>query len=73
MIPQFVAERGGEAGLPDTLPFQSRPKDLNGRGGTKRCMLFSVDGNVISTNAPRPSSDEIRELLNANLGGLPNL
>jgi len=41
--------------------------------GIPRFMLFSVDGNVISTNAPRPSSDEIRGLLNANLGGLPNL
>ncbi|HIE73213.1 MAG TPA: redoxin domain-containing protein [Flavobacteriales bacterium] len=41
--------------------------------GIPRFMLFSADGNVISTNAPRPSSDEIRGLLNANLGGLPNL
>ena len=41
--------------------------------GIPRFMLFSANGNVISTNAPRPSSDEIRGLLNANLGGLPNL
>ena len=41
--------------------------------GIPRFMLFSADGNVISTNAPRPSSDEIRGLLDANLGGLPNL
>ncbi|MEC8853679.1 MAG: TlpA disulfide reductase family protein, partial [Bacteroidota bacterium] len=41
--------------------------------GIPRFMLFSADGNVISTNAPRPSSDEIRGLLNANLGGLSNL
>ena len=41
--------------------------------GIPRFMLFSADGNVISTNAPRPSSDEIRGLLNTNLGGLPNL
>ncbi len=37
--------------------------------GIPRFMLFSADGNVISTNAPKPSSDEIRGLLNANLGG----
>mgnify|MGYP001308870342 CR=1 FL=1 len=41
--------------------------------GIPRFMLFSADGNVISTNAPRPSSDEIRGLLDANLGGAPNL
>ena len=35
--------------------------------GIPRFMLFSADGNVISTNAPRPSSDEIRGLLDANL------
>lgn len=35
--------------------------------GIPRFMLFSADGNVISTNAPRPSSDEIRPLLEANL------
>jgi len=35
--------------------------------GIPRFMLFSVDGNVISTNAPRPSSDEIRGLLDGNL------
>jgi len=32
-----------------------------------RFMLFDAAGNVISTNAPRPSSDDIRELLDANL------
>jgi thiol-disulfide isomerase/thioredoxin len=35
--------------------------------GIPRFMLFDVEGNVISTNAPRPSSDDIRELLDANL------
>ena len=35
--------------------------------GIPRFMLFSADGNVISTNAPRPSSDEIKPLLEANL------
>ena len=35
--------------------------------GIPRFMLFSADGNVISTNAPRPSSEDIRELLDANL------
>jgi thiol-disulfide isomerase/thioredoxin len=35
--------------------------------GIPRFMLFDSNGNVISTNAPRPSSDEIRELLEANL------
>tara|TARA_B110000908_G_scaffold42859_1_gene52169 strand:- start:26 stop:1003 length:978 start_codon:yes stop_codon:yes gene_type:complete len=35
--------------------------------GIPRFMLFDTDGNVISLNAPRPSSDEIRELLDANL------
>tara|TARA_B100000768_G_C11188690_1_gene336302 strand:- start:165 stop:989 length:825 start_codon:yes stop_codon:yes gene_type:complete len=35
--------------------------------GIPRFMLFDNEGNVISTNAPRPSSDEIRELLEANL------
>ena len=35
--------------------------------GIPRFMLFDADGNVISLNAPRPSSSEIRELLDANL------
>ena len=35
--------------------------------GIPRFLLFDAKGNVISTNAPRPSSDEIRELLEANL------
>ena len=35
--------------------------------GIPRFMLFDTVNNVISTNAPRPSSDEIRELLDANL------
>ena len=35
--------------------------------GIPRFMLFDADGNVVSTNAPRPSSYEIRELLEANL------
>lgn len=32
-----------------------------------RFMLFSADGNVISTEAPRPASGEIRGLLDSNL------
>jgi thiol-disulfide isomerase/thioredoxin/predicted ester cyclase len=32
-----------------------------------RFLLFDAEGNVISTNAPRPSSEEIRELLDVNL------
>ena len=35
--------------------------------GIPRFMLFSSDGNVISTNAARPSSDKIRGVLDANL------
>ncbi len=35
--------------------------------GIPRFMLFSADGKIISTDAPRPSSDEIRGLLNDNL------
>tara|TARA_B100000945_G_scaffold277434_1_gene242655 strand:- start:105 stop:743 length:639 start_codon:yes stop_codon:yes gene_type:complete len=35
--------------------------------GIPRFMLFDTQGNVISTNAPRPSSDDIRGLLDANL------
>ena len=35
--------------------------------GIPRFMLFDAEGNVISTNAPRPSSEEIRGLLDANL------
>ena len=35
--------------------------------GIPRFMLFSADGNVISTKAPRPSSDKIRGLLDSNL------
>jgi len=35
--------------------------------GIPRFMLFSAEGNVISTDAPRPSSKEIRELLDSNL------
>ena len=32
-----------------------------------RFMLFDADGNVISLNVPRPSSEEIRGILDANL------
>jgi thiol-disulfide isomerase/thioredoxin len=32
-----------------------------------RLMLFSADGKVITTNAPRPSSTDIRGLLDSNL------
>ena len=35
--------------------------------GIPRFMLFDANGNVISTDAPRPSSSEIRELLDSNL------
>ena len=35
--------------------------------GIPRFMLFSANGTVISTDAPRPSSNEIRPLLNRNL------
>ena len=35
--------------------------------GIPRFMLFDANGNVISTDAPRPSSSEIRELLETNL------
>ena len=35
--------------------------------GIPRFMLFDANGNVISTDSPRPSSSEIRELLEANL------
>ncbi|MBT3612320.1 MAG: redoxin family protein [Flavobacteriales bacterium] len=35
--------------------------------GIPRFLLFDTEGNVISTNAPRPSSSEIREILEANL------
>ncbi len=35
--------------------------------GIPRFMLFDAEGNVISTDAPRPSDDDIRELLDANL------
>jgi len=36
--------------------------------GIPRYMLISADGNVISTNAPRPSSSyEIKSLLDSNL------
>ena len=35
--------------------------------GIPRFLLFDTEGNVISTNAPRPSSEEIRGLLDANL------
>ena len=35
--------------------------------GIPRFMLFSADGNIISTDAPRPTSDEIRGLLDSNL------
>lgn len=35
--------------------------------GIPRFLLFDSEGNVISTNAPRPSSEEIRALLDANL------
>jgi hypothetical protein len=30
-------------------------------------MLFDANGNVISLDAPRPSSDEIRGLIDTNL------
>ena len=35
--------------------------------GIPRFMLFDTKGNVISTKAPRPSSIDIRDLLDANL------
>jgi thiol-disulfide isomerase/thioredoxin len=35
--------------------------------GIPRFMLFSADGKVITTDAPRPSSAEIRDLLDANI------
>ena len=35
--------------------------------GIPRFLLFDADGNVISLDAPRPSSEEIRELLDVNL------
>lgn len=35
--------------------------------GIPRFMLFSAEGNVISTNAPRPTSGKIRGLLDSNL------
>ena len=35
--------------------------------GIPRFMLFDANGNVISLNAPRPSSSEIRGLIDANL------
>ena len=35
--------------------------------GIPRFMLFDTNGNVISTNAPRPSSDNIREFLDSSL------
>ena len=35
--------------------------------GIPKFLLFDAGGNVISTNAPRPSSEDIRELLDANL------
>ena len=35
--------------------------------GIPRFMLFDANGNVISTTAPRPSSENIRELLDSNL------
>ena len=35
--------------------------------GIPNFMLFAADGSVITTNAPRPSSEDIRELLDANL------
>jgi len=35
--------------------------------GIPRFMLFDANGNVISTDAPRPSSEKIRKLLDANL------
>ena len=35
--------------------------------GIPRFMLFDANGNIISSDAPRPSSSEIRELLESNL------
>ena len=35
--------------------------------GIPNFMLFAADGSVITTNAPRPSSEDIRPLLDANL------
>lgn len=35
--------------------------------GIPRFMLFSKDGKVISSDAPRPSSDEIRKMIDENL------
>ena len=38
--------------------------DIN---GIPRFMLFDENGNVISLDAPRPSSDKIRGLIDTNL------
>ena len=35
--------------------------------GIPRFMLFDTKGDIISTNAPRPSSSNIRELFDSNL------
>jgi hypothetical protein len=35
--------------------------------GIPRYLLFSAEGRVISTNAPRPSSAGIKSLLDSNL------
>ena len=35
--------------------------------GIPRFLLFDADGNVISLDAPRPSSEDIRELLDVHL------
>ena len=35
--------------------------------GIPRFMLFDKEGKIISTNAPRPSSTDIRPLLDAHL------
>ena len=35
--------------------------------GIPRFMLISREGKIISNDAPRPSSDKIRALLNSNM------
>lgn len=35
--------------------------------GIPRFMLFSKDGRIITTEAPRPSSDEIKIIFNSRL------
>lgn len=64
----FVKEKGLEGvQLIADKAFDSPVAKAYGINGIPRFMLFDKDGNIISTDAPRPSEKKTEELLNKHL------